>query len=92
MKSRGLRIAPAAERLIADLPLDLKAKIKNAIREISANGAAGPSASGAGVPRLYQGGRFRILYRRRNGLVWIDGIGLEMWPRTVRVTREESAL
>ena len=75
-----LKIAPEAAALLGRLDGDLKRKVKNALREINRNERLSGLVGEIGAYRLYKAGRFRILYRRRNGSVWIDAVALE--PRT----------
>lgn len=89
MRFAQVHIAPEAKRIIESLRGDLREKVKNALREISMRDEVGtavnvfhpslterPPAS----LRLYKAGRFRILFRRNNGTVWIDALSLDGMP------------
>lgn len=73
---------------MSNLPAGLKAKVKNALRDISRGEELGTALSASYLPasangkarRVYRAGRFRLLYRRRHGSVWIDALTLEPIP------------
>ena len=77
MNEKSLRITPEAEQVLTGLSADLREKVKNALREIVRDEALGAPIGAGGLRRLYKAGRFRILYCRRNGSVWIDAVSLE---------------
>lgn len=84
-----VHIAPEPRRVIESLEGDLKLKVKNALREISLSQGIGTtiglnhveslpheSALNGASLRLYKAGRFRILFRRNTGRVWIEAFVL----------------
>ncbi len=87
-----IHIAPDVKRVIESLRGDLKEKVKNAMRDISVREEVGTnvnllhfetvlgSENFASAVRLYKAGRFRILFRRTNGTVWVDALTLDGAP------------
>lgn len=91
-----IHIAPDVKRIIGALRGDLKEKVKNALRDISLReevgtnvnllhfeSLLGQSENFPSTARLYKAGRFRILFRRTNGTVWVDALTLDGAPHFV---------
>ena len=80
MRPCQIYIAPVPEKIIKHLPADLQKKVRNALRQIGCDKKSGTSLGTPDDHHLYKAGRFRILYRRQNGSVWIEALTLDPAP------------